>query len=222
VTVPATPPITVDGQSEKEIAARWDGAAGEAGKDRFTPTAVRAEADARIRARMGDEVVAPAKARTGRFGATFGTTVHLAIGACLIHPERTPAEAVAGAAKSTGLTEQLQEAVADVERALQALAASGMRGVVGREVFVEYPLAGGTTAGKLVGGYADLIHVGAEEIRIVDFKTDAADPDATGATFPEYVEQVRTYAELLAQVANGRRVSGALLFTATGRMVITT
>jgi ATP-dependent helicase/nuclease subunit A len=222
VTAPTAPATTVDERSEKVIAERWDASASAAAKDRFTPTAVRTEADARLRARIEDEVVAPAKARKGRFGATFGTTVHQAIGACLIHPERTPAEAVAGAAKNIGLTEHLGEAVADVERALQALAASGMSGAVGREVFVEYPLAGGTPAGKLVGGYADLIHVGAEEIRIVDFKTDAAGPDVTGATFPEYIEQVRTYAELLAPVSGGRRVSGALLFTASGKMVTTT
>jgi ATP-dependent helicase/nuclease subunit A len=219
---PSPPRITIDGRSEEEIEERWDSAMTEARKHRFTPSAVRTEADARIRGRAEDEVVAPAKTRIGRFGATFGTTVHVALGVCLVHLGRTAAEAVARAAKDVGLTEHLDEAAADVERGLKALAAGGITGAIGRELFVEYPLAGGIAEGKLVGGYADLIHVGTDEIRIVDFKTDAASAEVTGATFPEYVEQVRTYAELLAPVAAGRRVSGALLFTATGKLVTTT
>jgi ATP-dependent exoDNAse (exonuclease V) beta subunit len=87
---------------------------------------------------------------------------------------------------------------------------------------VEYPLAGPTNGGKLLRGYADLVHVGEREIRIVDFKTDAAGDQPSTAVFPDYLEQVRTYASLLGPVAGGREVSGALLFSATGRLEIAT
>jgi ATP-dependent exoDNAse (exonuclease V) beta subunit len=66
------------------------------------------------------------------------------------------------------------------------------------------------------------VHVSETKIRIVDFKSDAADEGTDVAAFPDYVEQVRTYARLLGPVAGGRQVSGSLLFTATGAMVIAT
>jgi ATP-dependent exoDNAse (exonuclease V) beta subunit len=230
-TAPVAPALTFDKRTEDEVGARWTAAAVEAVKDRFTPTAVRTEADARVRARKAaalpgdgaeDELVAPRKERTGRFGPIFGTTVHLAIGMCLSVATASPAKAVARAAAQSGLTENLEAAVADVVRALKALANAGMGGVVGRELFVEYPLAAGNGAGKLVRGYADLVHVSETEIRIVDFKTDAANEPTDATAFPDYVEQVRTYAGLVGPVAGGRLVSAALLFTGTGRMVIAT
>jgi ATP-dependent exoDNAse (exonuclease V) beta subunit len=134
----------------------------------------------------------------------------------------SPAKAVARAAVQSGLTENLEAATADVARALKALADAGMGGLVGRELFVEYPLAAGNGTGKLVRGYADLVHVSETEIRIVDFKSDAANERTDATAFPDYIEQVRTYARLLGPVAGGRQVSGSLLFTATGGMVIAT
>jgi ATP-dependent helicase/nuclease subunit A len=227
-TAPLAATISVDKRTEAEVGARWAAAATEAVRDRFSPTSVRTEADTRVRARKAaalsgvgteDEVVAPRKDRTGRFGPVFGTTVHLAIGLCLGNPTMSPTAAVARAAVQSGLSENQEAAAADVARALKALEDAGINGVVGSQLFVEYPLAGGNDAGKLVLGYADLVHAGETELRIVDFKTDAADErtDATG--FPDYVEQVRTYAGLLGPVAGGRRISAALLFTATGKMV---
>jgi ATP-dependent helicase/nuclease subunit A len=224
VAAPGAPAILVEKGAERYVEARWNPAADEAAKDRFTPTAVRTEADERVRAKRAigdaDELVGPTKQRTGRFGATFGTTVHLAIGVCLADAGASPSEAVARAATQTGLSENLEAAAADVARALKALADGGIRGTVGKDLFVEYPLAGPTGGGKLVRGYADLVHVGDSEIRIVDFKTDAAEAGATAAAFPDYVEQVRTYADLLAPVSGGRRVSGVLLFCGTGEMVV--
>jgi ATP-dependent helicase/nuclease subunit A len=231
VAAPVPAALSLDKRTEREVGGQWATAASETVKDRFTPTAVRTEAGTRLRARRAatlsgvgteDEVVAPRKDRTGRFGPIFGTTVHLAIGACLTDPTVSPAAAVAQAAAQSGLRENHESAAADVTRALKALADGGMKGVVGSELFVEYPLAGGNSAGKLVLGYADLVYVGETELRIVDFKTDAADERTDATAFPAYVEQVQTYAELLGPVAGGRRISGALLFTSTGKLVITT
>ena len=241
VTAPTPPAITFDARSEKEIGARWVVAASESARDRFNPTSVRREADARAQVRasapaparsregaedeVGPALLAPSpppKDRAGRFGPTFGTTVHLAIGICLAHAETRAAEAADRAAKVTGLMDHLDEAAEDVARALKALCDAGMTGTVGHDLFVEYPLAGGTSDGKLLIGYADLVHVSETKIRVIDFKTDALNGRPPATAFPKYLEQVRTYAELLGPVARGRHVTGALLFTATGHLSFAT
>ncbi len=74
---------------------------------------------------------------------------------------------------------------------------------------------------RLAGGYVDLLAAEPEGgLAVVDFKTDA--PPGAGAdpavTHPGYVEQVRLYARLLADLglAEAGRVRAGLLFTAEG------
>ena len=74
-----------------------------------------------------EPIVEPAqrKPREGRFGPLFGSAVHQAIGLLLRDPALGLAEVVRRAATLVGLTEHLDEAVADVARAWHALLVSG-------------------------------------------------------------------------------------------------
>jgi ATP-dependent helicase/nuclease subunit A len=200
-----------------EVAGRWEAAVRQAARPRFQPVGV-AEA-----ARAADEV-APAL-RPARFGPVFGATVHQAIGLLLREPALGPAEAVRIAAAHTGLTGDcacppLAEATADVARAWQALAAEGLARPPGPDLRLEYPVAGPGPAGTLIAGYADLVAVTGDRLDVLDFKTDPPPPGPVEAAYPEYVRQVRLYAELLeaAGLLSGRRLRCGLLFTGDGRI----
>jgi ATP-dependent exoDNAse (exonuclease V) beta subunit len=106
----------------------------------------------------------------------------------------------------------IDEAIADVERAIAALHDAKLDGDA-VTVRVEYPIAFARDGG-LVSGYIDLLAATTAGLVVVDFKTDA--PPAAGTSieqsFPSYATQVRTYAE----ISGAKRA--ALLFTATGQL----
>ncbi len=51
---------------------------------------------------------------------------------------------------------------------------------------------------------------------ILDFKTDAPPTTALGEAYPEYVEQVESYAQLVAPIFGTKVIKKGLLFTADG------
>ncbi len=83
------------------VEKEWTAATAEAGKPRFEPRGISAEAHARVEARAEDEAGARRKDRESRFGNVFGHTVHLAIGAALRQPGLSGADAVARVSKAT-------------------------------------------------------------------------------------------------------------------------
>jgi len=204
-----------------EIAGRWEVAAREAARARFRPVAV-SEARAALTEREPVEEPAQRKPREGRFGHLFGSAVHHAIGLLLLDPALGPAEAVRRAATRVGLSERVDEAVADVGRAWQALQAEGLARPPGADLQIEYPVAAPWAGGSLLMGYVDLVGAAADRLDVLDFKTDAP-PDAppaapVGDAYLEYANQVRLYGRLLAgaEVLGGRRLRLGLLFTADG------
>ena len=126
------PPRVMADAAELELAvnARWTVAAADAGRPRFKPAAVSGESDL---GGDGAEDLPPGtgKPREGRFGATFGTTVHRAIGLVLRDPGMGATDAVRVAAERTGLAEHLAEAIEDVDRALAALRGEGLLRALG-------------------------------------------------------------------------------------------
>jgi ATP-dependent helicase/nuclease subunit A len=209
--VPAAAPAA----PEPDGLARWLGAAAEAARPRFRPVAVSAAgAGAGAADDDAEEPVGPPRPRrAGRFGPRFGETVHVAIGLAL-GSRLEPLEAVRRAAGRTGLEERLDEAAADVARALAALRAEGL-GAPGPALRLEYPVAGAAGDGRLLAGYADLVGVGGGGLVVLDFKTDAPPAGPVAESHPEYVAQVRAYAELLGAAGLGPARAG-LLFTADG------
>jgi ATP-dependent helicase/nuclease subunit A len=221
---PVPPRDPVAATLTDEVGRAWELAAAEAARPRFSPGAVSGEAHAAPRApappsaESGDAV--HAKRRPSRFGPTFGDTVHRAIGLALADGTLAPDAAVARAARETALREHLDEAAADVRRALDALEAEGLRSAPGPMLRLEYPVAHAAD-GKLLTGYVDLLAVRGGRPVVLDFKTDAPPGDEPVETsHAAYVEQVRSYARILEAltVAPPGTVRCGLLFTAEGRV----
>ena len=160
------------------------------------------------------------KPRPGRFGPLFGAVVHAAIGIVLQHPEVSATAAVGKAAERHGLAEHLEDAAADVARALEALRAEGLVRRPGPELQLEYPVAGTLATGQLLGGYIDLIGVTDGQVTVLDFKTDAPPAGRLEETYPGYAAQVSHYARLIeaAQLAPPGQTRCGLLFAADGRI----
>lgn len=199
------------------VEPEWAAAAAEAARPRFSPRGVAAEARRLAEGEAEGEAGDRRTVRQGRFGPVFGETVHLAIGAALREPSRAPAEAVAMAARETGLAEHLAEAAEDVGRALRALEAEGLRRPPGPDLRLEYPVAA-AREGALLAGYVDLVAVRRGEIAVVDFKTDAPPPGDIRDFHPDYLEQVRSYGRILVELGAAREgaVRCGLLYTADG------
>jgi ATP-dependent helicase/nuclease subunit A len=204
---------------ERQVSGTWEPAAAEAARPRFAPASVSEEAQAAL-ADTGLESAEPAarKPRPGRFGPVFGAVVHEAIGLALRDPELAAAAAVRSAAELYGLAEHLEEAAADVTRALDALCTEGLGGRPGPERQLEYPIAGVLASGQLLGGYIDLIGVTHGQVTVLDFKTDAPPTGLVEETYPAYAAQVSHYAHLIevaGLVPPGQTRCG-LLFAADG------
>ena len=162
-----------------------------------------------------DDPAPPRPKRESRFGKRFGDTVHRAIGVVLRQPSISEREAVARAAMLVGLTEHLDEAVADVTRTVASLRLAGL---AGPGTQVEYPVWSTASGEALVQGFIDLLGQGDDGLVVVDFKTDAPPREAVELERPAYVQQVRTYRDLLEQagVRGVGRTRCALLFTVDG------
>jgi ATP-dependent exoDNAse (exonuclease V) beta subunit len=200
-------------QLEQEIGPRWAAAAREAALPLFLPVPV---SGAWQRLSEDDETIVPLPKRAGRYGALFGETVHAAIGRGLAG--NSPLDAVRLVAGRTGLTEHLDAAAADVERALAVLQREGLSEAPGPRLRLEYPLAAPDGKGSLLIGYADLVAVRDGRALILDFKTDRPPHGAVENTHPDYVAQLRAYASLLRAGGGGAtgEIRCGLLFTADG------
>jgi len=204
---------------EREVSVRWETAATEAARPRFKPASVSEEATLALREEEEEPVPPMArKPRPGRFGPVFGTVVHEAIGLVLRDPELAASTAVRKAAARFDLVEHLEDAAADVTRALEALRAEGLFRRPGSDLQLEYPVAGAAENGLLLGGYVDLIGLTQSHVAILDFKTDAPPAERVETVYPEYAAQVSTYASLVeaAGVAAPGQVRCGLLFAADG------
>jgi len=204
-------------KDEARIAGAWATALVESARPSLRPRGVASAAHDTSHAQAADDVVPPRR-NPGRYGPVFGDTVHRAIGLVLASAGSTE-QAVARAARVTGLAEHLAEAAADVDRALSVLKSEGLTSAT--ELRVEYPIAGGTAEGDLLGGYIDLIAVDDQFVSVVDFKTDLS--VATGSaeqSFPAYFLQLDGYMRLLRQAGIGgpRRIRAGLLFTDRGTL----
>ncbi len=201
---------------QQDVDSWWATVSAEAGRPRFRPASVSGEAHAVPRDETEEATAAPRKPRVGRFGGLFGTTVHHAIGLALAGASSR--DAVERAARYTGLAEHLDEARADVDRALAALKAEDLARPLGPELQIEYPVAGAWDGGVLMGGYIDLVGASDGRIDVIDFKTDAPPDGAVERAYPNYVTQVRTYGRLLdaTGIVGSRTLRGGLLFTPDG------
>jgi ATP-dependent exoDNAse (exonuclease V) beta subunit len=197
----AAPPKEVSSH-DLELTRTWNERATEVSRQRLQPSAFTQAASPRL-----------FWGKKGRFGAVFGETVHLAIGFALQASTRAD-DAVKRAAVRTSLNAHRQQATEDVVRTLATLRSLGVS-AGGGAYRLEYPISGLAASGDLVAGYADLVMELAGGILLLDFKTDAP-PDTEDQIPQAYIDQVRGYAGVLAQILGTSSISAGLLFTADG------
>jgi len=200
---------------EREVDAWWAEASGASARPRFRPSSVTGDADAAGVSEPADDDLPP-KPREGRFGSVFGSVVHSGIG-LVLRRGLGANEAVRRAAARADIEEHIDEAAADVDRAIAALREEGLARRPGNDLRLEYPVAD-AQEGKLVVGHVDLAAATGDRLDVVDFKTDAPPAGPVELAYPEYAAQVRAYGRMLeaAGLAAGRRVRCGLLFTADG------
>jgi ATP-dependent helicase/nuclease subunit A len=159
------------------------------------------------------------KAESERFGATFGSVVHRALELLLDGCIGSAAMAVTLAAHEVGLGEHLEDAEADVLRAVEALRPLGV-GRQGTTVTTEYPLAMAWNDGKLLTGFVDLLLLTDDSALVIDFKTDTPVAGPVRAAYPKYAAQLGLYGEILqtAGVVGRRELRVGVLLTASGEV----
>ncbi|MBZ5537503.1 MAG: UvrD-helicase domain-containing protein [Acidobacteriia bacterium] len=160
------------------------------------------------------------KNQEGRFGSEFGQLVHEVLAAVVSGSKASVKQLVQAAAAQIPGCNHLDEAVGDVERAISSLRNAGILGN-GFQMESEYPVVKADGKGRLLVGSVDLVALSANEVWIIDYKTNSVSADLTTSPYPEYVQQLRTYAGMLAAagVLGSRRVRQGLLFTATGQIL---
>ena len=72
---------------------------------------------------------------------------------------------------------------------------------------------------RLVSGKIDRLAVTAEEVMIVDYKTNRPPPAQLSEVPPAYLLQLALYRALLQPLYPGRKVTAALLFTESPRLI---
>lgn len=85
--------------------------------------------------------------------------------------------------------------------------------IFGPGSLAEAPVTGTIEGRGLVHGQIDRLLIGAEEILIIDFKTNRPPPKDPGLIPPVYREQMEIYAAILRHIYPGRPVRAALLWT---------
>jgi ATP-dependent helicase/nuclease subunit A len=151
-----------------------------------------------------------------------GAAIDAARRGVLIHRllERLPdvSEADRPAAASAWLARNAADLGADLRAEMLASALAVVSNPDWSELFspkalAEVPIAA-QVGGQVIAGTIDRLLVGAETVRIVDFKTARRPPAGIDTVPVAILRQMAAYAAALAAVFPGRRVEAALLYTA--------
>lgn len=182
----------------------------QAGPERIVPSRVVEEGS---RAALAISPLAGPQAPAAKRAAAMarGTSVHALLQHLPGLPESAREEAaLAYLAAQPALAAEAGEICASV---LKILHDPALEPLFGPGSGAEMPLAG-VVSGREVGGVADRVFIGPEEIIVADYKTDRNPPlDAAG--IPEkYCLQLAAYRAVLRQIHPGRMVRCVLVWTA--------
>ena len=72
----------------------------------------------------------------------------------------------------------------------------------------------------MIAGTVDRLCIGADLVRVVDFKTGRAVPAGAADVPPSHRAQMQAYADALAVIFPARRIEAALLYTAGPKLII--
>ncbi|UZK67148.1 double-strand break repair helicase AddA [Sphingomonas sp. M1-B02] len=119
------------------------------------------------------------------------------------------------AAAGRWLAGQVEEADRDalIEAALAVTEDARFAELFGADALAEAPIAA-VVEGVVVSGTVDRLVVGADFVRVVDFKTGRRAPARTEDIPAYHLRQMAAYAAALGVIFPGRRVEAALLYTA--------
>jgi ATP-dependent helicase/nuclease subunit A len=92
----------------------------------------------------------------------------------------------------------------------------------GPEALAEAPIAATLADGRVVAGTVDRLCIGADLVRVIDFKTGRGVPVDASTIPPAHRAQMEAYVEALEVIFPGRRVEASLLYTSGPRLVALT
>ena len=104
------------------------------------------------------------------------------------------------------------------QAALAVLADPQWAAVFGPDSLPEVPIAA-TVGGRVIAGTIDRLVLGADTIRIVDYKTARRPPDSLAQVPPAYIRQMAAYAAALRAIYPAMKVEAALLYTQTPHLI---
>jgi ATP-dependent helicase/nuclease subunit A len=81
------------------------------------------------------------------------------------------------------------------------------------DALAEAPIAATLSDGRVIAGTVDRLCIGADLVRVIDFKTGRLVPSSADALPPGHVAQMQAYADALGVIFPGRRVEASLLYT---------
>ncbi len=115
----------------------------------------------------------------------------------------------------------------DEARALAAevtalLARPELAGIFAPDALAEVPVTAAIPelGGARIRGVIDRLLIGPESVLIVDFKTNAVVPGSPAETPDGILRQMAAYASAVAQIYPDRRIETAILWTATGQLMV--
>ena len=89
----------------------------------------------------------------------------------------------------------------------------------GPSALAEAPIAATLPDGHVIAGTVDRLCIGADIVRVVDFKTGRAVPADVVSVPVAHRKQMEAYAEALSVIFPGRRIEASLLYTAGPRLI---
>ena len=81
------------------------------------------------------------------------------------------------------------------------------------DALAEAPIAATLPDGRVIAGTVDRLCIGADLVRVIDFKTGRSVPPSAAALPPGHVAQMEAYGAALGVIFPGRRIEVALLYT---------
>ena len=91
--------------------------------------------------------------------------------------------------------------------------------VFGADSLAEAPIAATLSDGIVVSGTVDRLLIGADSVRVIDFKTGRRAPRGLDEVPDYHLKQMAAYAAALRVIFPGRTIEAALLYTAAPRLI---
>ena len=107
-----------------------------------------------------------------------------------------------------------------VAAALTVIENPAFADLFGPDALAEAPIAATLADGTVIAGTVDRLCIGAEVVRVVDFKTGRVIPPSLAEVPPSHQRQMAAYADALRVIFPGRRIEAALLYTHAPRWIV--